>query len=118
MIEDVYKKWEHNKLSDSDFQGDLSGFGDFITKLYGNLKIDLIADLTPYKAYFKILKVNSFVNSILDKRPDLISVLSDWFEKEKGDIERIAKNIGALYFAISMNIPGGIGISLTFQPTV
>ena len=39
MIEDLYKKWEHNKLSDSDFQDDLSGFGDFITKLYDDLKI-------------------------------------------------------------------------------
>jgi len=118
MIEDIYKKWEHNKLSDSDLQGDLTGFGDLITKLYDDLKIDIIADLTPYKAYFNILKVNSFVNSILDKRPDLISSLDTWFEKEKNDIERIAKKIGVLYFAISMNIPGGIGISLTFQPSI
>ena len=118
MIEAMYEKWEHNKLSDSDFQDDLSGFGDFITKLYDDLKIDLIADLTPYKAYFNILKVNSFVNSILSKRPDLISTLSSWFEKEKGDIERIAKKIGVLYFSISMSIPGGIGISMTFQPNI
>lgn len=118
MIEDIYKKWEHNKLSDSDLQGDLTGFSDLISKLYNDLKIDLIADITPYKAYFNILKVNGFVNSILDKRPDLMSTLSDWFEREKDDIERIAKNIGVLYFSISMNIPGGIGVSMTFQPAV
>ncbi len=118
MIENIYKKWENNSLIDSDFEDDFTDLPDFIKKLYDSMKIDLIRDLTPYKAYFNILKINSFINSILEKRPDLISTLSGWFEKEKTDISKIAKNIGVLYFAISIGIPGGINISMTFQPDI
>lgn len=115
MIDDVYKKWENNNLTDNDFKDNFNDLSKFIKKLYDDMKIDLIKDLDPYKAYFNILKINSFINSILSKRPELISMLSDWFEKEKNDIDEIANKIGVLYFAISIGIPGGINISMTFQ---
>ncbi len=116
MIDDIYKKWEASNLNDDDFKYDFMDLPSFIEKLYGEMKIDIIKDLHPYKAYFGILKINNFINSILSKRPDLISMLSDWFEKEKNVIDKIAGKIGVLYFSISIGIPGGISISMTFQP--
>ncbi len=118
MIDDVYKKWENNSLNDDDFKSDFMDLPEFIEKLYNEMKIDIIKDLSPYKAYFNILKINSFINSILSKRPDLISMISNLFEREKNDIGKIAKKIGVLYFSIAVGIPGGINVSMTFQPNM
>ena len=118
MIDDIYKRWETNSLNDNDFKYNFMDLPSFIEKLYDEMKIDIIKDLQPYKAYFNILKINNFINSILSKRPDLISMLSDWFKKEKEDIGKIAGKIGVLNFSISIGIPGGISISMTFQPDV
>ena len=102
--------------TENDFIQDYTDLSGFMEKLYDEMKISIERDLKPYDAYFKILKLNNFVSSIMEKRPDIVDLLSHWFIKEKKDLDVIAKNIGALYLDIGISFPGGISVSLTFQP--
>ena len=116
MLEDLYKKWSAGNAIETDFMQDYTDLGKFIEKLYDEMKISVDRDIRPYDAYFKIIKLNNFINSIITKRPDIVDSLGHWFQKEKKDMDAIAKKIGALYLDIGISFPGGISVSLTFQP--
>jgi hypothetical protein len=116
MLQDLYEKWKSGNAVETDFIQDYSDLNKFMEKLYDEMKISIDRDLQPYDAYFKILKLNNFVNSIMAKRPDVVDSISQWFQKEKNDLNTIAKKIGALYLDIGIGFPGGISVSLTFQP--
>ncbi len=116
MIQDVYNKWNNGTLQGDDLTGDFADLPDFLEELYSDLKIKLEKDIDPFSAYLKTLKINNFASLILSKRPDLILLLSDWIKRLKSDLEEISKKIGAVYFDISVGIPFGISVSLTFQP--
>jgi hypothetical protein len=116
MLDQLYEKWKTGNTTENDFIQDYTDLGKFMEKLYEEMKITLERDLKPYDAYFKILKLNNFVNSIMAKRPDIVDLLSRWFQKEKKDLDAIAVKIGALYLDIGISFPGGINVSLTFQP--
>ncbi len=118
MINDIYKKWECGKADDSDYKEDFSELPEFLDKLYKEFKIDIEKAVKPFDAYFSILKLNNFFNSILKRRPDLIGKMVKLFQREKKDLEIICKKIGAIYFDFSYGFPGGISISLTFQPNL
>ena len=116
MLDKLYDKWKTGSATENDFIQDYTDLSGFMEKLYDEMKISIERDLKPYDAYFKILKLNNFVSSIMEKRPDIVDLLSHWFIKEKKDLDVIAKNIGALYLDIGISFPGGISVSLTFQP--
>ncbi|WMT50726.1 MAG: hypothetical protein RE471_07025 [Ferroplasma sp.] len=116
MLQDLYKKWSAGNAIETDFMQDYAELGEFMEKLYDEMKISVDRDMKPYDAYFKIIKLNNFVNSIITKRPDIVDSLGQWFKKEKKDLDAIAKKMGALYLDIGISFPGGIILSLTFQP--
>ena len=118
MLDQLYEKWKSGNTTENDFMQDYTGLEKFMEELYEEMKISLERDLKPYDAYFKILKLNNFVNSIMIKRPDIVDLLSHWFQKEKKDLDAIARKIGAIYLDIGISFPGGISVSLTFQPNI
>ncbi|MEM0139047.1 MAG: hypothetical protein QXZ44_00305 [Ferroplasma sp.] len=115
MIEDEYQKWVNGKnISIVDL--DISKIESFLLEKYSSLGITLMRDLKPLEAYFKIAKLNNFASAILIERPDIIDKIYKFVEREKDDISKIAAKIGAIYFDLSISFPGGISLSLTFQP--
>ncbi len=83
MINDLYEKWDNGSTIEKDFIQGYDKLPEFLDKLYSKLKIDLNKDIKPYEAYFSIIKINNFVNSILQGRPDIIDTIGHWFEHKK-----------------------------------
>jgi hypothetical protein len=94
MLDELYEKWKAGNAMETNFIQDYTDLDKFMEKLYDEMKISVDRDLKPYDAYFKILKLNNFVNSIMAKRPDIVDSIGHWFQKEKRIWMRLQKRSG------------------------
>ncbi len=74
----------------------------------------LIEEDKPDSAFVAMLRLTSFLNAGAVKLPSIICRLEKWINKIKFVLNSLAKKIGANGFSISVGLPIGVSIGLSF----
>ena len=116
MIYHLYEKWLKNGKVGSNNVGEHLAWKELdhfietelgkITKLLDNKESEV--------AFATMAKMISFLNSCVYKKPSIIDTLEKWVKKLHSTTHLLAKQLGAESFSVSVGMPIGLSIGLSF----
>lgn len=74
-----------------------------------------LIDKEPYLAFARLTSLSSFLNGAAAKRPFILRKLEKWIKAIQNTLSKLAKKIGAIGFNISVGLPAGVSITLSFS---
>ena len=77
--------------------------------------IEELIDKQPYLAFAHLMSLSIFVNAAARKRPSILKKLEKWIKAIKNTLGKVATKVGAVGFNISVGLPAGVSISLSFS---
>jgi len=78
---------------------------------------ELIKENKPNSAFRVISHLTSFINAGVKRQPSIIYKLEDWIDRLKSTANSLAEGMGANGFSISVGLPAGVSIGLSFPIT-
>jgi len=114
LIQDALKELESRGEITPETVGTIEQHLDEIVKSEIN-EVEEIIDKEPYLALGRLTTLSFFLNAAIKKRPLLLKKLEKWVKKIKEALSKLAKKVGAVGFNISVGLPAGISISISFS---
>lgn len=117
-LSELLKVWEETGEMDDEIADEIvERFDDLFKKEFLMIEKVLMRsdEDSGYIALSHMQFLTSAVNAIVPKKPKLVKNLKKNLKNFKSVLEKIAKNVKADSFSISVGFPSGISISLSFK---
>ena len=110
----TFKEWEYTGEMTPDMA---EGIGTHLDEIVERemKEIQGLIDREPYLAFARLTSFSSFLNGAAAKRPFILRKLEKWIQAIQNMLSQLAKRIGAVGFNISVGLPAGVSISLSFS---
>ncbi len=109
-----FKKWEYTGEMAPDIADEIGTHLDEIVEREID-EIQGLIDKEPYLAFARLTSLTSFLNGAAAKRPFILRKLEKWIKAIQNTLSKLGKRIGAIGFSISVGLPAGVSISLSFS---
>ena len=114
LILQAFKEWESRGEMTSEVA---EGIGDHLDEIVEReiKEIQELIDKKPYVAFAHLTSLTCFLNAAAAKHPLILKKLEKWIKAIKSTLSQLAKKIGAVGFNISVGLPAGVSVSLSFS---
>jgi len=114
-IHSLYESWmSSGEMSQEIANTLLENFDDFMEQELSEVETLVDAD-EPELAFTRMMQMTSFLNAGISKKPSIIGRLKKWVNRLKSVTHSLAKNLKADSFSISVGLPAGVSIGVSFS---
>lgn len=80
-------------------------------------RIETLVDVAPGAAFVRLGSLISFVNDGASHRPSIVGRLEKWIPRFRDVLRKLAVELEATSFSVSVGFPPGLSIGLSFPAT-
>ncbi len=112
-----FEKWESKgEMTIKIAQGLNKNINLFMESILGEIE-ELIEENKSNDAFSEMSHLTSFINAGIARVPSIIYKLGNWIDRLKSAANSLAEGMGANGFSISVGLPAGVSVGLSFPIT-